>query len=231
MSQDPIMPANEKMAVVYQFFERNKTIFTIIAVFAALAGFLYSFNKTTFDENIVFGILFLVFLIGLLLTLILYDVIIILFALIGQKNPNFFTVFQIFFIGTFTMFLLMFFESLLEYLYSQYTDWLIWLGIATFMYFMMAIGAWSNDFILKKIGNSKKILLLTILCYSIILILILIQIFSLLMSVKPQSSSIINSHIAQMIFFMGIFLIYLINSVLYFGGTLIKRFFTSDKTP
>jgi hypothetical protein len=230
MTQDPNNPPNKKMEILYHFFDRNKTIFTMIAIFGALAGFLYSFNKTTVDENLVFGILFLVILMGLLMFLILYDVAVTLLELMNRKDDNFFMTFQIFFLIAFTILFLMFYESLIEYLYTKYPDWLVWLGIVLFLFFMMRMATWSNAFVLKKIGNSIRTLIFTIVCYSIIFVIILYQMFSLFIGLIPNSSSSIEIHTAQMFFLIGILLLFFINSILYFTGILIKQVLTSDKT-
>jgi hypothetical protein len=223
MSQEPITAANNKMDVVYPFFDRNKTIFTMIAIFGALAGFLYSLNKPTNDENLVFGILFLVFLMGLLMTLIIYDASVTLFSLIRQKDDKFITGFQFFFIATFMIFFLMFFESLIEYLYSKYPDWIIWLGIAIFLYFVLFFGVWFNAFIRNKIGTSNRRLIFIIVCYVIILILILLNIYSTLFVGLPHSSNFAEfTRIAQIGMLLAILLSYSLSSIFYFVGILIK---------
>jgi len=224
MLQEPITAANHKMDVVYPFLERNKTIFTMIAIFGALAGFLYSLNKTTNDENLVFGILFLVFLMGLLMTLIIYDASVTLFSLIRPKDDKFITGFQFFFIATFMIFFLMFFESLIEYLYSKYPDWIIWLGIAIFLYFVLFLGVWFNTFIRNKIGTSNRGLIFIIVCYAVILIWILIRLYSIFIGLIPHSSNFAElTHTAQIGFFFIILLTHSLSSIFYFAGALIKR--------
>jgi hypothetical protein len=214
--------ADEKLKGIYAFFDRNKTIFTLIAIFGALAGFLYSFDKTSTDENLVFGILFLVFLMCLLLILIIYDVAATAIELLNEER-NFVITFQIFFIGTFTVFLLMFYDSLIEYLYSKFPGLLIWLGIAVFLYFMLAISTWSTTFIVNRIGDSKRSLLLITILYSIAVAFLIVIEYLSLQKFSPIAPSIVESSTAQFVFTIGILLIYCVNSTFFFAGTLIKQ--------
>jgi MFS family permease len=229
MSQKPIIPPDHKMKIVYDFFERNKTIFTMIAIFGALAGFLYSLNKPP-NENLVDGILFLVFLMGLLITLIVYDAMVTLFPLMKQNDEKFFTTFQIFFIVMFIILFLMFFFGLIGYLYSNYTDLVIWLAIAIFFYIVLTFGVWFNTFIRDKIGTSKKGLILIIAGYSIIVIWITMKVNSIFFGLMPHSLNFAEiTPIAQNGFFFMILLIHSVSSVIYFIGTLIKRILFPEK--
>jgi len=202
----------------------------MIAIFGALAGFLYSLNKPTIDENLIDGILFLVFLMGLLMTLIFYDAMVTLFPLMKQKEEKFFTTFQIFFIVMFIIFFLMFFLSLIGYLYLNYSDLVIWLAIAILLYFVLIFGTWFNTFIRDKIGTSKRGLFFIIVWYAIILFLILIWFYFLAISLLPHSLTIAElTKKSQIGFILTIFLTQSLSSIFYFSGYLIKRILVPEE--
>lgn len=204
----------------------------MIAIFGALAGFLFSLNKPTNDENLVFGILFLISLMGLLITIIFYDSMITFFSLIRQKDETFFTTFQTFFIVMFLILFLMFFFSLITYLYSNYSDWVLWMALAIFLYFVLICGAWFNTAIRNIIGSSNGGLVLTIFGYTVIVIWILSSVYHIIIGLTPHSSNIAElTHASQTVFFFSILLTHSISSILYFTGTLIKRIFMLEKPP
>lgn len=223
MSDESISYANQKMSYIYNFFDRNKTVFTLIAIFAALAGFLYSFDKTGSDENLVFGVLFLVFMIGFLMLLIFYDVGISVIELINIKEKNFFISFQLFFIGTFSIFLLMFYDSLIEFLYSKYTVWVTWSIIVLFVYILWAFRSWVILNILKKIGNSTVNFVIAILCHIAIIVLILLQLLSFIESRFPNPTGPMAIVDAQYFFVIMVVFIFITRNFLYLVSAFIKK--------
>jgi hypothetical protein len=217
--------ANHKMTLIYEFFKKNETIFTIIAIFGALAGFLYNF-KTANGENLVSGILFLVILIGLLMSLILYDAVMIIISYTRKNDGTFTTAFQVYFIGLCMALFLLFFLSLISYLYSSYTDLTIWFGILIIWSFFHYLGEPFNKVISGALGKTTRGIILIILVYASILILLLSRIYPFVIIVGTQSIGfIIETHAAQILVFLGIIAMFLFDSLLYFGSPLIKSMF------
>ena len=223
--------ANHKMALVYDFFKKNETIFTIIAIFGALAGFLYNF-KTTNDENLVSGILFLVILIGLLISLILYDAVMIIISYTRKNDGTFATAFQVYFIGLCMTLFVLFFLFLLSYLYLSYTDLTIWLGILIIWSFFHYLGEPFNKFILGTFGTTTRGVILILICYASILIFLISRIYPFIIIVGTQPINfIIETHAAQVLVLLGIFAMYSFDGILYFGSPLIKSKFCKKAIP
>jgi hypothetical protein len=219
-----LTPADQKFNILYSFFERNKTLFALIAVFGALAGFLYGFNKLNLDDNIIYGILFLVLLIGLMMILIVYDAFMAMVSLFKIKYNSFNYTFQSIFLGIFIILLLMFYQSLMEYLFSNFLDPLIWLELALLLILVKELKNGFIEYIQGINDLSKWILGSIIVIYTLFSIWVLKMIFSIGLLLGSYTYSLEGKNqIGQICFFLLILLYYFGFGMLSIGGILIKK--------
>ena len=130
----------------------------------------------------------------------------------------------------FLILFLMFFFSLMTYLYSNYSNWVLWMVLVLFFYLVMFCGGGFNRLIRDKIGTSNSGVILIIFCYVVFLIWIASNAYSILIGMKPHQASIEElTHASQIAFFFTVLFTHSISSIFYFGGTLIKRTLFPEK--
>jgi drug/metabolite transporter (DMT)-like permease len=171
---------------IYNFFEENGTILSLIAIFFAVASFMAQLETPFFNNSILFaGIVMIIFLIGLLILILTINIAKYAYRLLSSNENYVFL--QGIAVVIFASFIYVIYGSILSYFSSKNPDSM------TICFTLMLLGGiflgifFVNLHLSEKASSLKKWGLRIIYCIlSVAAIVLSINYFSIISTIKPE---------------------------------------------